>query len=309
MHKKEDQDNQHAPVLLQEVLQYLAPAKGESYLDGTAGYAGHAQAVIDQTGSPEQTYLVDRDPQAIAALQPLAGKGAHLLQTDFYTAAQQLTDEDKQFDMILADLGVSSPHLNIASRGFSFMSEGPLDMRMDTEQDLTAGEIVNEYPESELADILWRFGEEPKARQIARRIVHNRPIRNTTDLARIVASAWPGHSKTHPATRSFQALRLVVNDELGLLERALPLWVDLLKPGGRLVVISFHSLEDRIVKRTLAEYGEAQGYEAQLHILTKKPVKGSAEEIVFNPRARSAKLRAAVKIKKERELHADSGKK
>lgn len=294
-----DQSNQHAPVLLKEVLSFLAPAEGETYLDATAGYAGHAQAVLDHTKNVAGMYLIDRDPQAVKALEPLAAKGAHLLQTDFYNGSQQLLQEGKQFDMILADLGVSSPHLDNASRGFSFAADGPLDMRMDTNQALTAEDIVNSYPESELADILWRFGEEPKARQIARRIVQQRPIKSTKDLARIVASAWPGHSKTHPATRSFQAIRLVVNDELGLLERSIPLWVDLLKPGGRLAIISFHSLEDRIVKRSFAEYGEQQGYEAQLRLLNKRPISGSPEEIVFNPRARSAKLRAAVKIKKK----------
>jgi 16S rRNA (cytosine1402-N4)-methyltransferase len=198
--------------------------------------------------------------------------------------------------MVLADLGVSSPHLNNGSRGFSFMTEAELDMRMDQRQKLSAANVINDYSEAELADILWRFGDEPKSRQIARLIVRNRPFHSTTELAEVVKKAWPGHSKVHPATRTFQAIRIVVNDELNLLQQALPLWISLLKPGGRLAVISFHSLEDRVVKRTLAEY--AEGYEAKIKLLTKKPVTASAQELVINPRARSAKLRVAVKIKK-----------
>jgi 16S rRNA (cytosine1402-N4)-methyltransferase len=241
--------------------------------------------------------LVDRDKQAITALQPLIKQGAKAIHSDFLQASQQLADTGEQYDMVLADLGVSSPHLNTSNRGFSFSSDAELDMRMDQTQTLTAATIVNSYPEVELADILWRYGEEPKSRQIARMIVQNRPFTSTTELGMVIAKAWPGYSKVHPATRSFQALRIFVNDELNLLEQSLPLWVDLLKPGGRLAVISFHSLEDRIVKRTLAEY--AEGYEAQVTLLTKHPVTGSDQEIVFNPRARSAKLRAAAKIKKK----------
>ncbi len=288
-----DQNN-HIPVLLDDVLTILKPEKGESYVDMTAGYGGHASAILAQTAAPELMTLVDRDEQAIAALEPLASKGAHIIHADFLTASQQLSNAGKQYDMILADLGVSSPHLDKASRGFSFTTDAPLDMRMDTSQALTAADVVNRYTEEELSDILWRFGEEPKARQIARMIVRNRPFTTTTQLAKIVTKAWPGHSKVHPATRTFQAVRIVVNNELGLLEQALPLWIDLLKPGGRVGVISFHSLEDRIVKRIFAEYSE--GYEAKVTVLTKKPVTGSDKEIVSNPRARSAKLRAAEKI-------------
>ncbi|MEI7683197.1 MAG: 16S rRNA (cytosine(1402)-N(4))-methyltransferase RsmH [Candidatus Saccharibacteria bacterium] len=290
-------DQVHIPVLLDLVLQYLAPQIGDSYVDMTAGYGGHASAVLKLTHNPKGMILVDRDQQAITALQPLVKQGAKVIHSDFLQASQQLADAGKQYDMVLADLGVSSPHLNTSSRGFSFASDAELDMRMDQRQTLSAADIVNSYPEAELADIIWRFGEEPKSRQIARMIVQNRPFTSTTELAKVVARAWPGHSKVHPATRSFQALRIVVNDELTQLEQALPLWIDLLKPGGRLAVISFHSLEDRVVKRTLAEY--AEGYEAQVTLLTKSPVSGSDQEIVFNPRARSAKLRAAAKIKKK----------
>jgi 16S rRNA (cytosine1402-N4)-methyltransferase len=288
----------HIPVLLHEVLQYLQPRPNERYLDLTAGYGGHASAVLERTQNAGKMHLVDRDAQAIASLQPLAAKGAHLIQADFLQASQQLTGAGKQFDMILADLGVSSVHLDNASRGFSITHDAPLDMRMDTSQTLTAEAVVNSYTEAELADVLWRFGEEPKARQIARLVVGHRPFQTTTQLARVVAKAWPGHSKVHPATRTFQAIRIVVNNELGLLEQALPLWIDLLAPKGRLVIISFHSLEDRIVKRIFAEHSE--GYEADLRNLTKRPITASSDELVFNPRARSAKLRAAAKINTER---------
>jgi 16S rRNA (cytosine1402-N4)-methyltransferase len=290
---QEHQTNHHQPVLLAQVISSLQPQKGQSYLDVTAGYGGHALAIAERTDQVDAMTLVDRDKQAIAALQPLAKRGAHLIQSDFLTASQQLVGEQKQFDMILADLGLSSPHLDNASRGFSFLHEAPLDMRMDTDQTLTAAAVVNSYSEADLADILWRFGQEPKARQIARMIVKSRPFKSTTQLAQVVARAWPGYSKVHPATRSFQAIRIVVNDELGQLQKALPLWVDLLKPGGRLAVISFHSLEDRIVKQLFAEY--ALGYEARLELPSKKPQTASQDEIVSNPRARSAKLRVAVK--------------
>ena len=303
-----ENQNQHQPVLKDQVLKYLAPQKDDSYLDVTAGYGGHASAVLEVTGKPQSMWLVDRDEQSIKALQPLAKKGAHLIQNDFLQASQQLLEGNQRFDMILADLGVSSPHLDKAGRGFSFKEEARLDMRMDTSQELTAETVVNSYSEAELADILWRFGEEPKARQIARSIVANRPFSSTTQLAKVVARAWPGHSKVHPATRSFQAIRIVVNDELGQLEKALPIWIDLLNPGGRLAVISFHSLEDRIVKRVLAEY--ALGYEAEVELLSKRPITASDTELVSNPRARSAKLRAAAKINTKKGMpHANYGKK
>ncbi len=292
---REDQQNQHIPVLLDNVLEYLAPQSGESYLDLTAGYGGHATAVLERTENPTGMCLVDRDSQAIAALEPLVKQGAKVIHSDFLQASQQLADAGAEYDMVVAELGVSSPHLNTGSRGFSFLTEAELDMRMDQRQPLSAANIVNAYSEAELADILWRYGEEPKSRQIARLIARNRPFHSTTQLADVVKKAWPGHSKVHPATRSFQAIRIVVNDELNLLIQALPLWISLLKPGGRLAVISFHSLEDRAVKRTLAEY--AEGYEAKIKLLTKKPVTASAHELVINPRARSAKLRAALKQK------------
>lgn len=196
--------------------------------------------------------------------------------------------------MILADLGVSSPHLDNPDRGFSIRDDGPLDMRMDQSQALSAVDIVNTYDESELEQVLRDYGEEPKARRIAQIIVEHRPFATTHELAAAVKRAWRGHSKSHPATRTFQALRIAVNDELGLLERALPVWQRLLAPGGRIVVISFHSLEDRIVKEFFREQA-GDRYDAPLHLLTKRVVSASSAELVFNPRARSAKLRAAAK--------------
>jgi 16S rRNA (cytosine1402-N4)-methyltransferase len=301
----------HFPVLLNEVLTYLNPKEGDSYLDLTGGYGGHAGSILERTLHPERATLVDRDQNAIIELQKqFQGSKVEIIHKDFKTAAQELNKAGKKFDLILADLGVSSPHLDNASRGFSIKLDGPLDMRMDVRQSLTAKEVVNSYDEAELADILRRYGEEPRANKIARLIVEHRPIATTKQLAEIAAHAWPGHSRVHPATRTFQALRVAVNDELDLLERALPVWIDLLAPGGRIVIISFHSLEDRIVKRAFAET-TGNRYDAILTLLTKQPITGSPDEIVYNPRARSAKLRAAVKIKtKERvEANADSGKK
>jgi 16S rRNA (cytosine1402-N4)-methyltransferase len=288
----------HQPVLLTQVLQYLDPREGDSYLDLTGGYGGHASAVLERTHNAANSTLVDRDQNAIAELEKrFAGQGIDIRKADFYTASRGLKAEDKQFNLILADLGVSSPHLNEASRGFSIKADGPLDMRMDQSQSLTAEQVVNTYSKEELTDILRRYGEEPKASRIASLIVDNRPITTTSQLASIVAKAWPGHSKVHPATRTFQALRIAVNDELELLRLSLPIWMDdLLAPGGRIAIISFHSLEDRIVKQALAEKA-GDRYDAKLRLLTKKPVVGDESELVFNPRARSAKLRAAAKQK------------
>jgi 16S rRNA (cytosine1402-N4)-methyltransferase len=301
-----DRQNQphqlHIPVLLGQVLQYLNPQAHETYLDLTAGYGGHAREVLERTkgSTPDDTVLVDRDSNAIVELEKVfADKPVHIMHADFLKASQILQSEGKRFDMILADLGVSSPHLNQQARGFAIAADGPLDMRMDQTQELTAADIVNTYPTADIADILKRYGEEPKAHSIAQKIVAYRkeqPITSTTQLAEIVARAWPGHSRVHPATRSFQALRIAVNDELRLIEQSIPIWIELLKPGGRLVVISFHSLEDRLVKQAFVEAG-GNRFDATLQVLTKQPVIADESETVSNPRARSAKLRAALKIK------------
>jgi len=292
---KNHQNQNHIPVLLDAVLQYLDPQKEDTYLDLTAGYGGHAAAVLERTLCPHKATLVDRDQNAIDTLRgKFSEEAVQLIHQDFLGATKALHQTGKQFDIILADLGVSSPHMDQPARGFSLKADGPLDMRMDNRQSLTAEEIVNNYSEEEMARLFKTYGEEPKAVRIARLIAEHRPIRTTHELAAIVARAWPGHSKVHPATRTFQALRIAVNSELEQVQQALPLWIDLLRPGGRIAVISFHSLEDRIVKQAFAE-SSGNRYDAPLRLLTKQPVTGSPEELVFNPRARSAKLRAAVK--------------
>lgn len=283
----------HVPVMLEEVLTFLKPGAGESYLDLTAGLGGHAGAVIAKTQAADKAVLVDRDPQATAVLKKKL-PGASVLNSDFFSATKQLLEAGQQFDLILADLGVSSLHLDDPARGFSFMSSGPLDMRMDPSQELNASDIVNGWPPAELETLL-RAGDEPKAKQIAKAIVAARPIEDTLQLAAVVKTVYPQHSRRHPATKTFQALRLAVNDELGQLARSLPLWIDLLTPGGRLTVISFHSLEDRLVKQAFAD--RTGGYDAEVKLLTKHPLSPTNQEIDINPRARSAKLRAVAKIK------------
>ena len=298
MHQNKNQNKQHVPVLVKEVTQYLDPKSGESYLDLTAGYGGHADAILERTGSLTSAVLVDRDQVAVKVLQEKYDGQAAIRQQDFLSASRELSAERRQFDLILADLGVSSPHLNEGSRGFATRLNGPLDMRMDQTQSLTAEAIVNSYSEADLTDLLRRYGEEPKAGRIAQAIVRSRPLHTTQELAGIAKRVWPGRSRVHPATRTFQALRIAVNDELAQVEQALPLWFDLLAPGGRIAVISFHSLEDRLVKQAFKEVA-GNRYDADLRLLTKRPVTASPDELVFNPRARSAKLRAAVKINKK----------
>lgn len=298
MPKQKQKISSHKPVLLKEVLDCLAPQPGDSYLDLTAGYGGHARQVIDAAGAPYKAVLVDRDSNAVDVLkEEFASQGAQIIHDEFLSTIERLAGESRTFDMILADLGVSSPHLEQGDRGFSFRQSGPLDMRMDERQSLSAAQIVNEYSEAELAQILKEYGEEPQAHRIARAIVGRRPIENTLELAEVIenAAGWRAkHAKTHPATRAFQAIRIAVNDEINQLRKALPLMLQLLAPGGRLAIISFHSLEDRLVKRFLAEH-TGNRYDAELKLLTKKPITASHSEIVSNPRARSAKLRAAAK--------------
>jgi len=293
---KEHPPRVHEPVLLEKTLELLRPIQGENYLDLTAGYGGHATAFLKATGNYNDSVLCDRDPNTTRYLENLTKEGARLLATDFGSAARQLTEEGKQFDIILADLGVSSPQLDERARGFSFQGSDPLDMRMDTREERTARDIVNQYSDEELEQIIVRYGEEPRpvARRIAQAIVAARPLETTEDLANVIMAIHRGPRKRiHPATRTFQALRIEVNDELGQIEMLLPLLPRLLKKGGRVGIISFHSLEDRLVKRYFAEQ-TANGLEAELAVITKKPISGATDD-VHNPRARSAKLRAAVK--------------
>lgn len=287
----------HVPVLLEPVLELLNPRPSESYLDLTAGYGGHAAEVIKKIGSRAPVTLVDRDEEAMAHLKRQAYAGARIMHQDYASAAQALVKKEQVFDMVLIDLGVSSPQLDNPSRGFSFRSEATLDMRMDRRTELSAKALVNNLKPEELRYIIQNYGEEkPSAAQrIAKAIVAGRPIGTTPELARIIAKSHRGKwQKIHPATRTFQALRIAVNDELNQLAAVLPLIPSLLKPGGRIAVISFHSLEDRLVKNFFNEQSRA-GYEATLRLLNKKPISGAHHD-TNNPRARSAKLRAAVKI-------------
>lgn len=284
----------HVPVMLDDVVRLLNPVKGETYLDLTAGYGGHTGPILQKTGA--HATLVDRDENAIAHLKGLGLQNVTLLHQDFATAARKLVNDNQSFDMVLVDLGVSSPQFDQADRGFSFRFDAPLDMRMDPSQTETAADLVNNASQDELVRIIRSYGEEKpyNARLIAKAITENRPISSTTELADLVKQTIRSKGKIHPATRTFQALRIATNDELGQIEKVLPLLPDLLKPGGRVVIISFHSLEDRLVKQYIKSQKES-GLEAELEPILKRPLTGSTTD-VHNPRSRSAKLRVAVKI-------------
>ncbi len=302
----------HIPVLYEEVLEYLAPHPGGRYIDATVGGGGHAEGILERSSPDGRLLGIDRDPAALkVAEERLArfGDRVVLIRGSFRhlgAAAEESTFTS--VDGILFDLGYSSFQVEDPQRGFSFHAEGPLDMRFGPDTAVTAADLVNTLSEEELADLIFRYGEERQARRIARAIVRHRPIRTARELGELIERTVGRRGRRiHPATRTFQALRIAVNDELGALEEALPQAVGLLKPGGRLVVISFHSLEDRLVKRFFKQ--EATdclcpphvlvcqcGHRASLRILTKKPVTPSPEEVQRNPRARSAKLRAAERL-------------
>ena len=298
----------HTPVLADTAMQYLNPTKGESYLDLTAGFGGHAARILDVTDNYQDSVLVDRDQSAVNYVRNRFSEHNELtiMHLDMLHAAQQFMSDLRKFDMILIDAGVSSPQLDIAERGFSFMRNGPLDMRMDQSQELSAADIVNGYSTQQLDSIFSRYGEEPQSARIAGAIVSARPINSTHELAQLVKdTVHPkrAHGKTHPATQVFQALRIEVNAELEQLEQVTELIPDLLTPGGRVVFISFHSLEDRIFKQLIKKHAGGR-LDSTLKDLTNGPI---TDSISSNPRARSAKLRAAVKIKTKRRDHADSG--
>lgn len=296
------QKNHHTPVLKDAVLRLLKPKPGDRYLDLTAGYGGHAETVISAIGSEKLATLVDRDNTAYEHLVEKF-RGAEIIHDDFESAVNKDLLKSAKFDAILMDLGVSSLQLDHGERGFSFAQDAPLDMRMDLRQELTAADIVNEYDKDQLADIIYQFGDEPESRHIAEAIVLHRPINTTLELSELISKTKRRPGKIHPATRTFQAIRMVVNDELGQLERTLEALPDLMNDGARLAVISFHSLEDRLVKRFFKEHSRS-GYQAIFTELTKRPISG--EEDVNNPRARSAKLRAVSKktnTKKQRKEH------
>jgi 16S rRNA (cytosine1402-N4)-methyltransferase len=286
----------HAPVLVDEVVRWLAPAApGTWIVDGTVGLGGHAAALLTQA-SGSRLLGLDRDAEALAlAARRLAPFGARciLRHADFrHLGAEASACGATPAHAVLLDLGLSSFQLEHSGRGFSFQVDEGLDMRFDRRQPLTAAALLMRTPEPELARILHAYGEEPAARRIARRLVEARgraPIRTTRELAGLVVEAIPPHRRPrriHPATRTFQALRIAVNDELGSLEAALPQGAELLAPGGRFGVIAFHSLEDRLVKRAFRRLSDS-GWRA----LTRKPVRPGADEVHSNPRARSARLR------------------
>ena len=284
---------EHIPVLLSEVLATLDPQPGESYLDLTAGYGGHASKILDVTRNYKDSVLVDRDEFAVNYLKSKFPPETEIKNQDFYNAVLQLIECGKTFDLILADFGVSSPQLDMENRGFSFKYDSPLDMRMDQRQVFSAADIINKYSERELATIFIRYGEEKPghAKLLAREIVHHRPIKTTKELAEIIMRKSK-YSKIHPATKIFQAVRIVVNAELEQIEKTLPLLPKLLNKNGRVGVITFHSLEDRLVKdyfKTASNFGE----ESELQTINKKPIIAGKQELAINPRARSAKFRAA----------------
>jgi 16S rRNA (cytosine1402-N4)-methyltransferase len=303
------------PVLYEETLAHLAPVAGGVYLDCTVGGGGHAAGIL-QRSSPDGRLLgIDADESALREadehLRPYSPRYT-LVHASFGSLEREARWLDfAPVDGILFDLGVSSFELDRPERGFSFRVDSPLDMRFDQSKGQTAAELVNSLPEGELADLLFRYGEEPRSRAIARAVVSERgraAIRTTEQLAKLVERVvrTPGR-RIHPATRTFQALRIAVNRELETLEEALPQAVEILKPGGRLVVIAFHSLEDRVVKRFFAEGARGCicppelpvcvcGHVPTLEILTKKAVQPTEDEVRLNPRSRSAKLRAARKL-------------
>jgi len=293
---KEHPPHNHVPVLLEATVETLKPEAGENYLDLTAGYGGHASRILGITGNYAESVLVDRDDYAIERLKSFSDKGVRLLHTDFAAAGRQLVKEGLKFNIILVDLGVSSPQLDQYERGFSFTNSGPLDMRMDRRQEKSAKTLVNAASEEELTRIIAQYGEEPIgfSKIIAKAIIANRPLSKTRELADLIKSLYRGKwKKTHPATRTFQAFRIAVNDELRQIEDLLPNLPRLLKTGGRVGIISFHSLEDRLVKRYFHDQFDA-GFEAELLPVTKKPIAGNIYD-VHNPRSRSSKLRVAVK--------------
>lgn len=301
----------HEPVLYHEVLKWLVPAPTGRYIDSTVGAGGHAWGILEASRPGGRLLGIDADPKALEiARERLAGFGDRVILVHANFDSLEAIAPAHGFDAvdgILMDLGLSSIQLADATRGFSFQEEGPLDMRFDPRRSQTAADLVNTLPVDELADILWRYGEERYARRIARAIEAARPIHTTRELVTIIERVVPRRGKVHPATRAFQALRIATNDELGALERALPQAVNLLKPGGRLVVISFHSLEDRIVKHFFREAARSCicppelpvcvcDHTPTLRVLTRKPITPSAAEVARNPRSRSAKLRAAVRL-------------
>ncbi|MGH2403252.1 MAG: 16S rRNA (cytosine(1402)-N(4))-methyltransferase RsmH [bacterium] len=304
----------HTPVLLEETLEWLDPRRGGVYVDATLGAGGHAESILERIVPGGRLIGIDRDDDAIAlASRRLArfGEAVVIVRENFAAIKEVLSSVGlARVDGVLFDLGASSMQFAAPERGFSFAAAGPLDMRMDRRQPLTAADLVNRLSERDLADLIYRYGQERRSRRIARAVVRNRPVAMAAELAEIVSRAVPRRSwprGIHPATRTFQALRIAVNDELTNLEKAIPDAAEVLRESGRLCAITFHSLEDHTIKHTFLRLSRgcarspgssADSSEGKpcLRILTKKPVGPSPQEIARNPRARSAKLRAAERI-------------
>ena len=309
-------ESDHVPVLAEEVVSLLDPRPGETIVDGTFGAGGHSLLLASRLRGDGKLIAIDRDPTVAPFFERFrreTGVKARLHHGEFSTVLQHLADNGVKADAILLDLGVSSMQLDRPDRGFSYAVDAPLDMRMDPSATFSARDLVNEGDERELADIFKRYGEERYARQIARAIVRRRasqPFERTADLVEVIKAAIPAPARFgegHPAKRVFQALRIEVNDELGALERALPAALEMLRPGGRLAVISFHSLEDRIVKQFLRkqEHGCTCppdfpvcvcGSEATMRATPRRAVRPSAAEVARNPRSQSARLRVGTRV-------------
>jgi 16S rRNA (cytosine1402-N4)-methyltransferase len=303
---------QHIPVLYKEIIHALQPQSGGRYVDGTLGAGGHARGILEACTPDGHLLGLDVDPQALAlARETLAPyeKRAHLVQASYITLAKQLADlRWDAVNGIVLDLGASSMQFDNPGRGFSFLQDGPLDMRFGPHAIQSAEDIVNTYDEKDLADLIFHYGEDRDARKIARAIVTNRPLRTTRELVAVIEKASPRRGdRIHPATQTFQALRIAVNEELAAVESVLPQAVSSLRSGGRFAVISFHSLEDRIVKDFFREQSKdlinppyeriyEEERKAVVKIINKKPIIASDEEVKDNPRARSAKLRVIEKI-------------
>jgi 16S rRNA (cytosine1402-N4)-methyltransferase len=303
----------HVPVLADEVRRLVAVRPGETVVDGTFGAGGHAALLAADLEGRGRFIAIDRDPAVRPYFENFKRRfgslQARLLRGEFSLVLEQLAGNDVEADVVLLDLGVSSMQVDTPERGFSYAADAPLDMRMDPSADVSARELVNESSEKELAQIFRRYGEERYARQIARAVVRARPIERTGELVDVIRGSIPAPARFgegHPAKRVFQALRIAVNDELGALERALPAALQMLRPGGRIAVISFHSLEDRLVKTFMrdAERGCTCppdfpvcvcGNEPLLRALARKAIRPSADEVARNPRASSARLRVAVR--------------
>ncbi len=306
-----DERSPHLSVLYHESILAIKPKPGGLYIDATLGAGGHARGILEHSSPDGRLLGLDPDPQALElAARNLASFGgrAIIVQSSYLEMEKRISEQGwAAVDGILFDLGVSSMQLDTAERGFSFMADGLLDMRFDPRQNVTAADLVNDLPEEELARIIWSYGEENQSRRIARAIVMARPLKTTIELAAVILKVFGGkRGRVHPATKTFQALRIAVNEELSAVEKALPMAISALKPGGRLAVIAFHSLEDRLVKQFFRRESRdcicpphqlvcTCGHKASIQEVNRRPIIATEEEVTGNSRARSARLRIVEK--------------